>query len=99
MIRCIKFAPLEKGSLRGFCDLALDSGLTIHDAMLMESAGRRWVNLPGKPCLDRDKSLMRGADGKIVYAPVLSIEDRRRRDLFNEMAIAAIDQFRNGGGA
>jgi hypothetical protein len=98
MIRCVKFTPLERGSLRGFCDLALNSGIVIHDALLMESNGRRWVNLPGKPCLDRDKKLVLGEDGKIVYSPVLSIDDRGRRDAFNMQAVVAIDAFRQGGG-
>jgi hypothetical protein len=98
MIRCVKFTPLEKGSLRGFCDLALDSGIVIHDALLMESHGRRWVNFPGKPCLDKDKKLAFGEGGKIVYSPVLSINDRVRRDAFNTQALVAIDAFRQGGG-
>jgi DNA-binding cell septation regulator SpoVG len=46
---CTKFVPLERGALCGFADLELDSGLVIHDARLMESSGKRWVNLPGKP--------------------------------------------------
>jgi hypothetical protein len=62
---CTKFVPLERGALRGFADLELDSGLVIHDARLMESSGKRWVNLPGKPQLDRDKNLVRGANGMI----------------------------------
>ena len=93
MIRCIKFTPLERGALRGFCDLAFDSGLVVHDCTLMESNGRRWVNLPGKPQLDREKNIMRGEDGKVVYAPVLSIPDRARRDAFTAQALAAVDAF------
>jgi len=96
MIRCIKFTPVEKGALRGFADLALDSGLTVHDCLLMESGGRRWVNLPGKPQLDKEQKPIRGADGKIAYSPVVSIPDRTRRDEFNAQGLAAIDAF---GGA
>jgi hypothetical protein len=94
MIRCTKFTPMEKGALRGFCDLALDSGMIIHDALLMESNGKRWVNLPGKPQLTKDQQVKRGDDGKIAYTPVLSIPDRARRDAFNLQALAAIDAFR-----
>jgi DNA-binding cell septation regulator SpoVG len=93
MIWCIKFTPLERGALRGFCDLALDSGMVVHDCTVMENNGRRWVNLPGKPQLDRDKNLVRGESGKIIYVPVLSIADRVRRDAFNAQAFSAVDEF------
>jgi hypothetical protein len=98
MIKCIKFVALEKGALRGFADLALDSGMVLHDCQLMESNGRRWVNLPSKPQLDADKRAKVGADGKVAYAPVISIPDRERRELFSNTASNAIDSFRQKGG-
>ncbi len=94
MIRCTKFTPIAKGALRGFADLALDSGMVIHDALLMESNGKRWVNLPGRPQLTKDQSVKRDDAGKIAYSPVLSIPDRSRRDAFSAQALAAIDAFR-----
>jgi DNA-binding cell septation regulator SpoVG len=95
MIRCLKFTALEKGCLRGFADLTLANGLIIHDAMLMESSGRRWVNLPGKPQLGKDKNPVL-KDGKYTYVQVLSIPDRELRDKFSTAALAAIDTFRRG---
>jgi hypothetical protein len=94
MIRCTKFTPLEKGALRGFADIALDSGMVIHDVMLLESNGKRWVNLPSKPQLDKDKNPRMGDNGKPLYTPIISIPDRDRRELFNNTALNAIDAFR-----
>ena len=95
-MKCVKFTALEKGSLRGFADLALDSGMVIHDAMLLESHGKRWVNLPSKQQLDKDKNPRKDDAGKVLYVPVVSIPDRDRRDLFSNSALAAIDAFRAG---
>jgi hypothetical protein len=95
MIRCVKFSPIERGALRGFCDLDLDSGLTIHDCTVMESNGRRWVGLPGKPQINTDKTVRTDpASGKVLYVPVVSIADKARRDLFSSNALIAIDAFR-----
>jgi hypothetical protein len=93
---CTKFTALEKGALRGFADLALDSGFVIIDAMLMESRGRRWINLPAKPLQYRDKNPKNDEAGKPTYIPVLAIPDRARRELFNNSALVAIDAFRGG---
>jgi hypothetical protein len=95
MMSCTKFAAIEKGSLLGFADLVLDSGLILHDVMLLESNGKRWVNLPSKQQLDASKNPRRGDNGKPLYTPVVSIPDRARRDLFNVQALEAIDAFRS----
>jgi hypothetical protein len=95
LIRCTKFSAIERGALRGFADLDLDSGLTIHDCTLMESNGRRWVGLPGKPQINTDKTVRTDpATGKTLYVPVISIADKARRELFSNNALAAIDAFR-----
>jgi hypothetical protein len=96
MTRCLKFTPLEKGALRGFCDLALDSGMTLHDCTLMESSGKRWVGLPGKPQLDREKNAVKDQTGKVKYVSVVSIPDPTRRELFSNTALIAIDAFLAG---
>jgi hypothetical protein len=99
-IRCLKFLVIEKGALRGFCDLALDSGIILHDCQLLESNGKRWIGLPGKAQLDTDKNVKKDATtGKVAYTPTVSIPDRPRRDLFNESALVAIDAFRSSQSA
>jgi DNA-binding cell septation regulator SpoVG len=76
VIRCTKFTALEKGALRGFCELILDGGMVIHDVMVLESNGKRWVNLPSKPQLDKDKNPRKDEAGKPIYTPIVSIPDR-----------------------
>jgi hypothetical protein len=95
MIKCLKFTAVEKGALRGFADIAL-SGPLLHDCALMESSGKRWLGLPGKPQLNPDRTVRTDpATGKTVYVPVVTIPDRARRELFSRTAVAAIDLFRS----
>jgi hypothetical protein len=94
---CTKFAAVERGALRGFADLELPSGMTVHDCTVMESNGRRWVGLPGKPQVNSDKTAkLDPATGKVLYVPVISIADKARRELFSSSALVAIDAFRSG---
>lgn len=65
---------LEKGTLRGFCDLELPSGLIIRGAMLFEKNGKRWVGFPSKEWTK--------ADGTKGYSPLLEFADRDVSDKF-----------------
>jgi hypothetical protein len=47
---------IRKNSLVGAFDIGLPSGLIIRGALLMESNGRRWINLPAKPYQKDDGS-------------------------------------------
>jgi hypothetical protein len=47
---------IRRNSLVGSFDLALPSGLIIRGALLMESHGKRWINLPSKPYQKEDGS-------------------------------------------
>jgi hypothetical protein len=48
-IRCTKFRPFAKNTLRGFCDLELTRvGLVIHDCTWHSKAGREWINFPAE---------------------------------------------------
>jgi hypothetical protein len=45
---------IGKGLLIGCVDLELPSGMIIRGVMLMESAGKRWINLPSKEWTNRE---------------------------------------------
>ena len=48
MIRCIRFRPHQKNTLKGFCDLELtNTGLVIHDCTWHEKDGKapHWFTL------------------------------------------------------
>lgn len=95
---CTAWRPLEKNTLRGFCTLRLVStGLEIVDCSVHEKNGRRWVGLPAKPMLDRDGNVLRGDDGRVRYAKILSWSSREVGDKFSEAALAAIDRHVSDG--
>ena len=91
--RASSWRPHLSGTLRGFFDLRLPSGLVIHDLTAHEMNGRRWVAMPGKPLLDSDGRHRTYDRGKKAYVATLEIPDRDRRDKFTEQALAALDKL------
>jgi hypothetical protein len=60
-VKCLSFKHLVRGSLQGFADIAMDSGLVLLGCTLHESNGKRWVNPPSRPQLDAERKPMLGA--------------------------------------
>jgi hypothetical protein len=55
MIRCIRFRPYEKNTLKGFADLELTRvGLVLHDCCWHEKNGKEWVAFPARSYTDKD---------------------------------------------
>jgi hypothetical protein len=75
--------PLSKNTLRGFFSATLPSGLVLHDLMLHESNGKRWIGLPGKPYTD--------ASGKETYAKIIDFATRAVADRFRDAVLRALD--------
>ena len=49
MIECLKYKPINKGSLLGYADIFVPKmGLEIFGCSLHQKDGRRWVNFPSK---------------------------------------------------
>ena len=55
--------------------------------------GRRWVQLPAKPQLDKDRQLVRDDAGKVQYARVMEFDSKEVADRFNAAALKAIEDF------
>lgn len=91
---CVGFKSLERGSLQGFADLAMDSGLVLLGCTLHDNYGRRWVNPPGRPQIDSNHKLMLD-DGKILYAAIVEFSDKHIRRIWSNQAVAAIEAYRN----
>ena len=91
-MKCVAFKPLERGSLQGFADLAMDSGLILVGCTLHESNGKRWVNPPGRPQLDTERKPITDG-GKVVYAPVVEFASKSLRSRWSSEACAAIGAF------
>lgn len=94
-MKCAAFKPLVRGSLQGFADLQMDSGLILLGCSMHSSNGKRWVNPPGRPQLDADKKVMLEA-GKVLYAPIVDFADKKIRYRWSDAALAAIDEHLDG---
>jgi hypothetical protein len=55
MIRCIRFRPYAKNTLKGFVDLELTRvGLVLRDCTWHEKNGREWIAFPARSYTDKD---------------------------------------------
>ncbi len=89
---CTAWKPFERNTLQGFADLWLRAArLNIRGCAVHQKNAKRWVQLPARPQLDKDRNLVRDPhSGKIEYTKILSFEDRQHADTFREEAIAAL---------
>ncbi len=83
---------VKKSTLLGFVTVRLPSGLIVSDITVHSSAGKTWVNLPGKPMLDRDGQAMRDpATGKPKFTKILEWANKATADKFSTAVIAALE--------
>ena len=90
-MKLLDHRKIEKGTLRGFVSVLLDSGLTVHDVALHERGDSRWVSLPGRPMTDSDGRVIRDESGKTKYVPIVEITDRARRDAFGKAVWSLVE--------
>ena len=94
LVICTAWKPYERNTLRGFADLWLRAArLNVKDCAVHEKIARRWVRLPAKPQLDKDRQLVRDDTGKIQYAKVIDFDSKEVADRFNAAALKAIEDF------
>jgi DNA-binding cell septation regulator SpoVG len=74
MITISNARMVTKGSLLGFFDVTLDSGLKLNGCQLFEKDGRRFIGLPSKEWVK--------SDGSKSYVPIVEIPDRDARQKF-----------------
>jgi hypothetical protein len=89
-VKITKFQPFRRGSLVGFADIHLAVGLTICGCTVHQQHGKRWVGLPGRPRLDRDKQLVIGTDGKVTYDKFGTWDSPELSRRFSDLAAAEI---------
>ena len=93
-MKATRWRPVRKGSLLGFLSLHLDSGLVLRDCSVHRASdGRLWLGLPAKPQLDREGRQARDINGKRIYEPVVEIDDKARREIFQTQAVAAVTKL------
>jgi hypothetical protein len=92
-VRCTRFKPLVRNTLRGFADVfVVELKLTICDVALHSKNGKTWAQLPAKPQV-RDGVLVKGDDGKIQYVPMMQWDSRAVSDAFSAAAVAAVREL------
>ena len=86
-IEIVSYKQVEKGSLKGIVTIRMSNvGMEIKDLCVFEKAGKRWVNLPSKQVKDKT--------GEMIYAPVIEFFDNRKRELFRDAVLDALDAWR-----
>jgi hypothetical protein len=84
MIRCTRFRPYTKNTLRGFADLELSRiGIVIRDCTWHEKNGKEWISFPARPY---EKA------GTTAWSPIVEFVEgaREARSQFQEHALAAV---------
>jgi hypothetical protein len=85
MIRCVRFRPYVKNTLRAFVDLELTRvGLVLHDCCWHEKNGKHWVAFPARSYLDKN--------GNTLWSPLVEFAEgaAKAREQFQRQAVEAI---------
>jgi hypothetical protein len=87
---CKRFQPLERNTLRGFCEISIpDWNLTIKDVAVHRKNDSMWASAPAKPLI-KDGIVVKDESGKIAYFNIFEFADRAARDRFSDAVIAAV---------
>jgi len=88
----LAWKALERNTLRGFATVVVkELQLVIHDVAIHERDGKRWIGLPSKPQLDRDRNTIKNEAGKVQYTPVVEFGSRKVADAFSARVLEALD--------
>jgi hypothetical protein len=93
-VRILDWTPRSSGMLRGFLDVEFPSGLVFHECGVFEQNGKWWASPASKPQVGRDGTVLKEANGKTKYSPVVTFTDKARRELWSNAVIAALRAVR-----
>jgi hypothetical protein len=83
--------PRPKNSLRGYARVRFPSGLIVHDVHVhVHESGRAWASPRSREAIDNNGVAMKGADGKLVWKPVLAFTDRKTQSAWSKAVIDAL---------
>jgi hypothetical protein len=85
MIRCLRFRPYQKNTLKGFADLELTRvGLVLRDCTPHEKNGKEWISFQARSYETKD--------GNTAWQPVVEFAEAATaaRQQFQQQAIEAI---------
>ena len=84
------FKPISAGAMKGFCDVHLPSGMTLHRCSIFAKDGKAWASPPSKQVIGRDGMVQKTAEGKTRYEPTVSFADRATQDRWSSSVIEAL---------
>lgn len=84
------FRPVERNSLRGFARIRFQSGLVINDCAIHVTSGRAWASPPSRQLVDRNGVVMKDADGKVRWQPVIEFASKKVRDAWSHQVVEAV---------
>lgn len=84
-IECVRFTPVNKGTLLGYAKIFVPKwGVEIDGITLHEKNNARWVSMPSKPY---------EKDGETKYAPYLRFREKTHYDIFCQKVKEAVQGF------
>jgi len=89
----VNWRPVAKGpSLKGFVTICTPSGMIVYGISIHEKAdGSRFIGLPSKPSLDRDKRQRVDAAGKPIWDQIVTFTSPEAGQRFRDRVLAALD--------
>jgi DNA-binding cell septation regulator SpoVG len=88
--RILEWRPLRRNSLLGFAKVELPSGMVVTDVTILTGKRGPWASPPSKPMIDRDGVVMKDANGKIRYVPIIDFVSKDVRNKFSAAVIEAM---------
>jgi len=76
--------PCSKRSLVGFFSAKLPSGMVLHDLMLHERNGSRWISFPAREWVN--------GGGEKKYVRLVEFTDRATADRFRDAVLSSLDR-------
>jgi hypothetical protein len=84
--------PRQSGTLRGFCNVHLPSGMILHEVAVHTRNGAWWASPASKPMVGKDGVVLRDDAGKVRYSPIISFADKQTRDRLSRSVVDALRQ-------
>jgi hypothetical protein len=90
-IDVLEWRACERNTLLGFAKIKVNSwGLVIDGVAIHKKNDRKWAQLPSRPQIGKDGTVMKDEAGKSKYAIILEFDDKRRAWDFSDAVVAAV---------
>ena len=89
-MKITKFKAINKGSVVGFADVTMPSGMGFVDVMIMQTGGRYWASPPSKPILEKGVQKTDPETNKPVYVQIVTFASKELKQKWSDAVIAAL---------